>query len=77
MVGVIIAVIAVVVLLILLMSNFHVFTAYTFDIDEAYSEFYKWKKHYEQTTNQEVIILDIKYGGTYVDFYYKTKIKKK
>ena len=76
MVGVIIAII-VVVLLILLMSNFHVFTAYTFNIDEAYSEFYKWKKHYEQTTNQEVIILDIKYGGTYVDFYYKTKIKKK
>ena len=41
MAGVIIAVIAVVVLLILLMSNFHVFTAYTFDIDEVYSEFYK------------------------------------
>ena len=77
MVGVIIAIIAVVVLLISLMSDFHVFTAYTFNIDEAYSEFYKWKKHYEQTTNQEVIILDIKYGGTYVDFYYKTKIKKK
>lgn len=76
MVGVIIAII-VVVLLILLMPNFHVFTAYTFNIDEAYSEFYKWKKHYEQTTNREVIILDIKYGGTYVDFYYKTKIKKK
>lgn len=46
MLGVIIAII-VVVLLILLMSNFHVFTAYTFNIDEAYSEFYKWKKHYE------------------------------
>lgn len=76
MVGVIIAII-VVVLLILLMSNFHVFTAYTFNIDEAYSEFYKWKKHYEQTTNQEVIILDIKYGGTHVDFYYRTKTKKK
>ena len=76
MVGVIIAII-VVVLLILLMPNFHVFTAYTFNIDEAYSEFYKWKKHYEQTTNREVIILDIKYGGTHVDFYYKTKTKKK
>lgn len=76
MVGVIIAII-VVILLILLMSNFHVFTAYTFNIDEAYSEFYKWKKHYEQTTNREVIILDIKYGGTHVDFYYRTKTKKK
>ena len=76
MVGVIIAII-VVVLLILLMPNFHVFTAYTFNIDEAYSEFYKWKKHYQQTTNREVIILDIKYGGTHVNFYYKTKIKKK
>ena len=76
MVGVIIAII-VVVLLILLMPNFHVFTAYTFNIDEAYSEFYKWKKHYEQTTNREVIILDIKYGGTHVNFYYKTKTKKK
>ena len=76
MVGVIIAII-VVVLLILLMPNFHVFTAYTFNIDEAYSEFYKWKKHYEQTTNREVIILDIKHGGTHVNFYYRTKTKKK
>ena len=64
MVGVIIAII-VVVLLISLMSDFHVFTAYTFNIDEAYSEFYKWKKHYEQTTRREVIILDIKRGGSY------------
>lgn len=76
MVGVIIAIIAVI-LLISLMSDFHVFTAYTFNIDEAYSEFYKWKKHYEQTTHREVIILDIKRGGSYVDFYYKTKRKKK
>lgn len=76
MIGVIIAIIAVV-LLISLMSDFHVFTAYTFDIDEAYLEFYKWKKHYEQTTRREVIILDIKRGGSYVDFYYKTKRKEK
>ena len=74
MVGVIIAII-VVVLVISLMSNFHVFTAYTFNIDEAYSEFYKWKKHYEQTTHREVIIIEVKHCGTYTNFYYKTKKK--
>lgn len=65
------------ILALICISDFHVFTVYTFNIDEAYSEFYKWKKHYEQTTHQEIIILDIKRGGTYVDFYYKTKRKKK
>lgn len=65
------------ILVLICISDFHVFTAYTFNIDEAYSEFYKWKKRYEQTTHQEVIILDIKRGGSYVDFYYKTKRKKK
>ena len=56
--------------------NFHVFTAYTFNIDEAYAEFHKWKKHYEQTMHREVIILEVKHCGTHTDFYYKTKKKK-
>ena len=58
-------------------SNFHVFTAYTFNIDEAYEQFNKWKKNYERTMDREIEIIDIKHCSTYVDFYYKTKKKKK
>jgi len=77
MLGVILVIVAII-LLISLLSDFHVFTAYTFNIEEAYEEFEKWKKNYEQTTKREIIILDIKRGGSYIDFYYKTirKVKK-
>lgn len=63
------------VLVMVAISNFHVFTAYTFDIDDAYAQFDKWKKNYEKTMNRKVEIIDVKHGTTYIDFYYKTKKK--
>ena len=63
------------ILVIVVISNFHVFTAYTFDIDDAYAQFDKWKKNYEKTMNRKVEIIDVKHGTTYIDFYYKTKKK--
>ena len=63
------------ILVMVAISNFHVFTAYTFNIDDAYAQFDKWKKNYEKTTNRKVEIIDVKHGTTYVDFYYKTKKK--
>lgn len=76
MLGVILVIIAII-LLISVVSDFHVFTAYTFNIEEAYEEFEKWKKNYEQTTKREIVILDVKRGGSYIDFYYKTTKKSK
>lgn len=76
MLGVILVIVAII-LLISLLSDFHVFTAYTFNIEEAYKEFEKWKKNYEQTMKREIVVLDIKRGGSYIDFYYKTTKKSK
>ena len=58
-------------------SDFHVYTAYTCNSEEAYKQFSKWRKNYEKTMRREVVVIDIQQYGTHVDFYYKTKTMKK
>ena len=51
----------------------HCFTSYTCNIEEAYKEYKKWKKLYEESTHHEIELIDVENHGYYVNFHYKVK----
>ena len=63
------------ILVLVAISDFHVFTSYTCNIEKAYNEYNSWKRNYEKSTNKKIELVDVEQHGTHVDFYYRVKKK--